>query len=615
VIGPSRAPSVGSVRRAIEFLTPEERRNGAFVLVLMLALALFEVLGVASVMPFLAVVGNPDLIETNSVLRWMYEVGGFGSVHQFQSMLGLGAFGLVVLSAGLRIATTYATGRWADMRRYSLSVRLLAKYLRQPYPFFLQRNPADLSKSLLSEVDAVVNYALKPAMELVAYGLVALVLLFLLMVADPALALLVGAVVGGFYSLVYLAIRGRLRRIGEERVRAGTQRFQTAAEAFGGIKDLKVMGREESYLHRFRPPAALDARNRYVQRTLAEVPKYVIEAVGFGAILVLTLVLLERRADLGEVLPILGLYAVAGYRLLPAVQRIYQSANSLRFAGPAVDAIYDDLVADCGHSSGESPHSSGGDRTDQEFLGTSVPQVAIGFDDVSFCYAGSEGFALRHVDVTIPVGSSVGFVGSTGAGKTTAVDLLLGLLTPTQGAITVDGVPLSDHRIPKWQKVIGYVPQAIYLADASIRDNIAFGIPGERVDHEAVERAARIARIHEFITEELPAGYDTYVGDRGVRLSGGQRQRIGIARALYHDPPVLVLDEATSALDTATEREIMEAVDGLRGQKTMVLIAHRLSTVEGCDQIVVLDRGRVAAVGGFDDLKRTSSAFRRIAVA
>ncbi len=609
----------GSVRKAVELLTPRERRRGLLVLGLMLVLALFEMLGVASVMPFLAVLGNPELVETNPVLATLYARGGFQSIQAFQVALGAGAFVLVVLSAALRIVTTYASARWVNMRRYSLAVRLLERYLRQPYPFFLNRNPADLTKSVLSEVDAVVNDALKPAMDLVSYGMVAVVIVVLLVVADPFLALLVTVVVGGLYGGVYLGVRGFLRRIGEERVAANRQRFQTAAEAFGGIKDLKVMGRERSYLQRFRPPAALDARNRYLQRALGDVPKYLIEAVAFGAILALALLLLTSRDDLGQVLPILGLYAFAGYRLLPAVQRVYQNASSLRFAGPAVDVIHADLVGggvpEGGEPTGEGKQVQGAGAGSRGGPPALVPREGIAFRDVSFRYPGADGYALRSVDLTIQVGSSVGFVGSTGAGKTTAVDLLLGLLLPTDGAVTVDGIPLVGDRIPGWQKVIGYVPQAIYLADASIRDNIAFGIPGERVDEAAVERAARIARIHDFIMEELPQGYDTYVGDRGVRLSGGQRQRIGIARALYHDPPVLVLDEATSALDTATEREIMEAVDGLRGQKTMVLIAHRLSTVEGCDQIVVLDRGRVAAVGGFDDLKRTSSAFRRIAVA
>lgn len=591
------------MRKILALLTPQEKRRGLLVSGMMLGLAVLETAGVASIMPFLAVLGNPELVETNAALRWIYERGGFESTDAFLFALGSGAFLLVVLSSAFRIGMTYAVGRYVRMREYALSARLLQAYLRQPYEFFLDRNSADLSKSLLGEVRQAVNLTIRPAMELISYGLVAGVLIVLLVVVDPMVAGSVALVVGVLYGAIYLGIRGIVRRMGRKRVAANRARYQAAAEAFGGIKDLKVLGREQAYLKRFREPAAEFARYEYLHTTLGVTPKFLIEAIAFGAILVLSLFLMATREDLGAVLPLLGLYAFAGYRLLPAAQHIFQSVSSLRFGGPAVDTIYEDLV---------------GLPPDEE---RSAPPVSltlkegIRFAQLSFRYPGADVYALRNIDLTISARTSVGFVGQTGAGKTTAVDLILGLLRPTHGTILIDEAPLEEVGVQAWQRTLGYVPQEIYLADGTIAENIAFGIDKDHIDRTAVERAAHLARIHGFVAHQLPHGYDTEVGERGVRLSGGQRQRIGIARALYHDPDVLILDEATSAVDTATERAIMDAVEGLAGRKTLIMIAHRLSTVERCDQIVVLDCGELVGIGSFDELKSSNETFRRLAVA
>ena len=591
------------IGKTLALLTPREKRQGILVFLMMVALAFFETAGVASIMPFLAVLGNPELVETNAALAWAYERGGFESTDRFLFALGVGAFILVVVSAGFRIAKTYVVNRYVENRDFSISTRLLQAYLRQPYAFFLDRNSADMSKRVLSEARQAVTLAIRPAMELVSYGLVAFVLVALLVVVDPVVAVVVALVVGGIYGIVYLSIRKLLRRIGTLRVEMNRARYQAAGEAFGGIKDLKVLGREDAYLNRFRVPAASFARYQYLKETLAAVPKYFIEAVAFGGILGLALFLMASREDLGAVLPLLGVYAFAGYRLLPAAQNIFKSLSSLRFGEAAVDTVYQDLVAD----PPPRPVAAGGAAlklTD-----------AIVFDSVKFTYPGAEHPALLDLELTIPARSSMGFVGQTGAGKTTAVDLILGLLQPTDGRMLVDGLTLEEVGLRRWQKAIGYVPQQIYLADASVASNIAFGVEPEHIDHQAVEKAARVARIHDFIVGHLREGYATEVGERGVRLSGGQRQRIGIARALYHDPQVLVFDEATSALDNRTERSIMEAVEELSGQKTLIMIAHRLSTVEACDQIVVLQDGRIKGTGSYKELKATSALFRSLAVA
>lgn len=600
----TRCHIVRIIKRILALLTPAERRRGFIVLGMMMILAVLETAGVASIMPFLAVLGNPALVETNSVLSWIFDRGGFESVESFLFLLGVAAFLLMVFSAFLRIGTTYAMNRFTHMRRYSLGTRLLQVYLRQPYEFFLNRNSANLSKSVLSEVDEVVNKVLKPGMELIAFGMITLVLVAFLVVLDPLLAMMVALIIGGAYGVIYLGVRGLLRRMGGDRVQANRERFTAASEAFGGIKDLKILGREQGYVTRFRGPARRYAQYASISNTLNAAPRYLIETIAFGGILVLALVLLRTRRDLGEVLPMLGLYAFAGYRLLPSAQRVYVAFGSLRYGLPAVDEIYDDLT--------EKPKTARKHAPVRDPLSLTE---GIRFDQVSFRYPAAELYVLRDLNVTIAARTVVAFVGETGAGKTTAVDILLGLLEPTEGRILIDGQPLTPENVRRWQSAIGYVPQEIYLADSPVLENIAFGLHPREIDREAVERAAKVANIHDFIIEDLPHGYDTEVGERGVRLSGGQRQRIGIARALYHDPPFLVMDEGTSAVDTATERAIMESVERLSREKTIVMIAHRLSTVERCDQIIVLERGQIRGIGNFQELKASNVTFRKLAVA
>ncbi len=561
-------------------LTPNERRRALLLLLLAIAMALVETCGVASVMPFLAVLGNPSLVETNPYLARAFELGGFADRNSFLIALGGVTLFLVVGAAAFRSFAQYAVFRYANMRRYSLSVRLFERYLGQPYEFFLGRNSAEIGARILSEVDQLVDGGIMPLVQMIAYGIVIAMLIGLMVLVDPSVAAVVTLVVGGFYAVIFLLSRKLLGRLGRERVIANQARFRTASEAFGGIKDIKLTGSEAAYLARFRVPAHAYASHKATNDTVSLVPRHLIEALALGGAIALALVLMLSRQDLGAVLPILGLYAVAGYRLLPAAQSVYNGLSRMRFNGAAVDAVVEDLKNTVAEGSGLA-------SAPMPFHG------AIRLDDVTYRYPGAARAALNGVQMEIAAGSAVGFVGATGAGKTTAVDLVLGLLAPSSGRILIDGVPLASDNRRAWQAKLGYVPQAIYLADASVAENIAFGVAGGAIDAAAVERAARMANIHEFVVS-LPSGYDTRVGERGVRLSGGQRQRIGIARALYRDPPVLVFDEATSALDNATEAAVMEAVGALHGRKTIIIVAHRLSTTRGCDRIFTFVDGRVS---------------------
>lgn len=579
-----------TARKTLSVLTPAERRRGGMVVLLMLATALMDVAGIASIAPFLAVLGDPALVETNPYLAQAHAMLGFTEPRVFLIALALLALIVLLGSTVLRAGSQYATTRYTTMLRHTIGRRLLEGHLRQPYAFFLRRNSVDLSKTIFTEVDAFVGTGLTPLANLVAYGSVALAILALLLIVDPQLALIVGLIVGGVYALVYGSIRGWLARIGQGRARANRERFKAAAEALGGIKELKILGREHTYLRSFEHASHRYARHVANSSLASGLPRFAMEAVGFGAMLLLALYLIADGADLGRVLPVLGIYVFAGYRLLPAAQNLYAAVTRIRFGGAAVDAVLADL--------NRLPPSA---TCVGKGAGPRLPlHCRIELRGVGFAYPGAAAPVLDDVTLSIPAGSAVGFLGATGAGKTTLIDVILGLLEPDRGAILIDGTPLDRSTVRAWQRGIGYVPQHIFLADETVARNIAFGIADGAADRSAVERAARLAQLHDFIMAELPQGYDTVIGERGVRLSGGQRQRLGIARALYHDPQVLVLDEATSALDHDTEAAVMHAIDGLAGRKTILMIAHRLETLRRCDMVVRLAHGAVAEIGSYD---------------
>ncbi|MDX9768260.1 MAG: ATP-binding cassette domain-containing protein [Ectothiorhodospiraceae bacterium] len=600
--GPARNMSLW--RKFSVLLTPRERRQGIWVLALMALTALIETAGVATFMPFFAVLGNPERIAASPLLAGIYDGLGFSSERRFLFAMGGGVFVLIVLGSISKLLTSYVQARYAYRRIHSIGLRLLAAYLHQPYTFFLSRHSAQLGKNILDETSHFADFVLVPLGQLLANAMLVILIVALLLIVDPVTAIAAASFLSVAYALTYLAIRPMLDRIGRERVNFNTQRFTSASEAIGGIKEIKLLGVADDYLRRFARPSLQYADLRTLLQLTGVSPKFVLEGVAFGGMLLLIGVLHVRHSDLGAVLPVVGLYALAGYRLLPAMQQIYYAFTGLRFGGAVIDALVNDLSA-------HEVVTSDRDGTLRDDMPPAKERIRL--EGVTYRYAGAAQPALRDIDVEIPVNTTVAFVGGTGAGKTTLVDILLGLLRPTTGQLQVDGRTIGDDEVTHWQRHIGYVPQTIFLADDSIAQNIALGIAPEHIDMAAVERAARVANIHDFIVQELPDGYRTTVGERGVRLSGGQRQRIGIARALYRDPEVLVLDEATSAVDNLTEQAIMDALENLAHCKTIILIAHRLSTVQHCDRIWLLERGRVIADGTYESLLETSMQFRRLA--
>jgi ABC-type bacteriocin/lantibiotic exporter with double-glycine peptidase domain len=581
-------------------LDRREQSRALLLLAMILASGFVESVRVASIVPFVAVIADASVLESNPYLAAAYRWWGFESPRAFLFVLGLGVLVLTLGSLAFTALTSWATIRFSTMRNYRLSRDLFAIYLSHPYEWFLSRHSADLGRSALDEVKLVIGCAVMPFLSLITGCVMGTFMVGLLIIADPLLAVIVTLALGGGYALIYLASRKYLTRIGEERVEANRQRYRISLEAFGAIKDVKALGLEKTFFSRFEQPSRRFVTRQAASSVIGQMPQYGIQALAFTIVLLIVWYQLAVHEDVSRALPVIALYAVAGSRLMPALQKIYASVSKLRYARPALDALHRDLT---------EVHArdirTGKDEPAQP-LGL---KKELKVSEVSYRYPGSTTQALHGVSLRVPAGAAVGLVGQTGAGKTTLVDVILGLLEPESGLLSVDGVPVTEANRRAWQRTIGYVPQDIFLADNTVAANIAFGVAPRDIDMAAVERAARIANLHDFVTDELEQEYSTLVGERGVRLSGGQRQRIGIARALYRDPDLLIMDEGTSALDNITERAVMEAVNNLARAKTIILIAHRLTTVRTCDCIFLLEHGRLSASGTYDELVTRSKRF------
>jgi len=597
---------IKAYRKLLEIMDPSERRRFWALVVITFFLSLVEAASVLSILPFLQLLANPEVIQTNQALARIYEIGGFETTRQFMIATGAAVFAVTVVGLFLKMGTVWLTTRFSLMRSYSISSRLMTGYLHQPYDWFLSRHSSDLGSSVLVEVDRLVAEALLPAMRLIPETFSVVLLVGALCFMEPSIAIGGAVLLGGSYGLIFLGVRRLLMRLGEQRLAANKARFHAVQEATGGLKELKILGLEAGFLTRYRDAAFIMANVQTKTQITLNLPRYALEAVAFGGMILLVLVLLVRGdGDLTSLVPTLGLIAAIGLRLIPALQQIYNRSSTLRQAQPVVDQIYTDLMA-------LDPQVLV-DRVKQEDRPPLSLANQLVLENIHYKYPTAEASALNGLTLEIPANSTIGVVGGTGAGKTTVIDIMLGLLSPAEGEMRVDGTLIDADAVRAWQKTLGYVPQTIFLSDTTVAENIAFGVPRADIDMAAVERAGKMSALHDFVMSELPQGYDTEVGERGVRLSGGQRQRIGIARALYHDPSTLILDEATSALDNLTEAAVMEAVRNIAGQKTIVMIAHRLSTVRNCDTIFLLRHGQVAAAGTYDELVTNNDEFRRMA--
>ncbi len=592
-----------TLNKILFLLTPEERKRAILLLTMILIMALLDTIGVASIMPFIAVLTNPGIVEKNLFLQFLYEkskIFGISNVDEFIIFLGILVFFVLIISLSFKSLTIYAQLRFAQMREHSIGKRLLESYLSQPYSWSLSRNSADFSKTILSEVNLIIQQAITPMITLLANGAVAIAILILLIIVDPYIALLIICTLGLAYWIIYKLIRKYLKNIGEERLKVNQLRFTSVNEVFGAGKEVKLGGLESNYIDKFGKTSKIFAKHQASMKVLAQLPRYGIEAIGFGGMILFTLYYLLQSNSFSNALPLIALYAFGGYRILPALQQSYNSISNLRFAGPALDNLCEELKLNRKNLS-------------KKFINTLPFEKNIILKNISYNYPNTKQTSIKNINMEISACSIIGLVGATGSGKTTTADILLGLLEPQGGKLEVDGKVINDNNLKSWQKCIGYVPQHIFLSDDTIAANIALGFDLNNIDQNAIEKSAKVANLHEFITNELPEGYKTIIGERGVRLSGGQRQRLGIARAIYTNPKVLVLDEATSALDNLTEKFIMDSINKLRKNTTIILIAHRLTTIKNCDKIFLLEDGKLTNQGSYEELINLSNLFSKYA--
>ena len=563
-------------------LSRTERRSAIGLSGMMFVSMLLETLSIGAVIPALILLTQGNLTRKHPGLQPILDLLG-NPTHE-QLIVG----GMLLLVGVYLFKTLFqALLIWRQMRfsfgvQSDLSQRLFTTYLRQPYAFHLRRNSAELILNVINEVRLFADHGIQPALLLVTEVLVLIGLCSLLLAVEPLGTMIAVSVMGAAAWGFHRFTRARIARWGEARQVHDTLRMQHLQQGLGSAKEVKLLGREDDFLERYRTHNMQAARIGERQMTLLQLPRLWLELLAVVGLAMLVITMLAQGRSLDVVLPTLGLFGAAAFRLTPSANRILGALQSLRFSRPAVDLLGVELSLPA-----SEPLVS---REPRRPLAN-----ALELRQVTYVYEGAEDPAVTDVSLDIQRGELIGFVGASGAGKSTLVDIILGLLTPTSGSVVADGRDIRED--PRnWQDQIGYVPQSIFLTDDSLRRNVAFGLADKQIDDAALRRAIRAAQLEELVAS-LPEGVETVVGERGVRLSGGQRQRIGIARALYHNPAVLVLDEATSSLDMATERGVMKAVTALHGEKTILIVAHRLSTVARCDRLYKLEGGRIVEVG------------------
>jgi ATP-binding cassette, subfamily B, bacterial PglK len=587
--------------KILSLLSAPDRRHLYGLALVMVVMGLLEVAGIGSILPFIAAVANMDTVLANRYLRYLYDLLGFGSRESFVIFLGSAVLALLITRNLFFAVANWLVSRFTFRWRRNLSQQLLDRYLMQPYAWFLTRNTVELRRKVLSEAERVVGTVILPGIQVVTSAIISTCIVTLLFVIDHEVALVVTGTLGGSYLLLYGLVYRKLSRLSQKAQQARRTQFKVASEAFDGIKELKLFGKEGVFVEEYSRWARRNARLETISRAISQVPRYGIEMLAVSGVMGFILYLVATRQNLSPWMPILVVYVVSGYRMLPAMQQIFSGFTTMQYNIPILDALHADFTGL--HSAPGRPPSAdsrpGFGRID-----------SIALHDVAFRYPQGADPAISNLDLLVERNTTVGLVGPTGSGKTTLVDIVMGLLKPLAGELAVNGIAVTPGNVADWQARIGYVPQHIFLFDDTVARNVAFGVPDAEIDYAALEKALKIANLHDYVMHALPDGYDSVLGQRGIRLSGGQMQRIGIARALYRNPEILVLDEATSALDGVTESAVMDAIQRLSHKLTIIIIAHRLNTVRNCDIIHFVDNGRVICSGSYTDLADSCGPFQ-----
>ena len=594
---------INLIKHLFSLLTSRQRRQFFALQILVVFMAVAETAGVASIIPFMALVGNMSQLQEDTFIAQIYQTSGVNSETQFLFLLGFGVLGMLFIATLISSYTIWTLSMFSNKIGAEIADRLYTHYLKQGWLFHASGSSALLTKKIAIESMRVTTGILLPLMHVNAKTILALLMISSIFIYDPMVAIIIFSIFALAYSVLFTVVRMRLQKNGRIISMVNEQRFRLMNEGFGGIKDVLLLGRDTDFIERFNKTGISLAKSLGTNDALGTVPRYIMELVAFGSMIAVVLYLIANyEGNLGVILPILSVYALAGVKLLPAFQSVYTSIAKIRAHSPAFESIQDDLT----HSKSTKFSTSNSEGV------VLIPQKKISLENVTFKYPNKEEKALNNLNISIPVNSIVGIVGPSGSGKSTLVDILLGLIKPQQGQLKIDENIIDSKNCRSWQNTIGFVAQNIFLSEGSISENVAFGIPKDQINQNQVHRALKLAHLDDLV-KSFEDGIHTRVGERGIQLSGGQRQRIGIARALYYKAEVLVFDEATSSLDGITEKMIMEAIHNFSGQKTIIMIAHRLKTVQKCDQIFFVDKGRVIDKGTYQELIKTNEQFKNMA--
>ena len=592
------------LKKLFFLLTPSQRKRFYALQILVTLMAIVEIFGVASIVPFMALVGDMNQLQQDTFVAEIYQSSGINSESEFVFLLGLCVLFILLVSTLISMFTIWKLSMFAHKIGTEIADRLYTHYLRQGWLFHASGSSAQLTKKIATETLRVTGAVLVPLVHVNAKIILAVLMSLSIFIYDPKVAIIGLTLFALTYFLLFRGVRMRLARYGLAVSEVNEQRFRLMNEGFGGIKDVLLLGRDNDFIKRFNKTGNTLAYSQGTSTALIQAPRYLMELIAFGSMIALVLYLIiTHSGNLGMILPILSVYAIGAIKLLPAFQQIYSSVAVIKANIAAFESIQYDL-------DNSFKTKSVIQKTKQNYL---YPKNKISLENISFKYPNKQDMALNELSMSIPVNSVIGIVGPSGSGKSTLIDILLSLIKPHKGMLKIDDKIINDENCRSWQNAIGFVAQSIFLSEGTIAENVAFGIPRDEIDQEQVEKVLKLAHLTELL-ETLNDGMHTRVGERGVQLSGGQRQRIGIARALYHKAEVLVFDEATSSLDGITEKMIMEAIHNFSGKKTIILIAHRLKTVEKCDQIFFIDKGKVADQGTYKELIEKNEHFKNMAI-
>ena len=582
-----------NIKKIYDILDIKEKKKTIKLFSLILFTAILDSLGIVSVFPFVSLLLNPDLIETNFFFKFLFLKANYISIADYKSFLfffGILVFFFLIISLLVKAFTQFYQNKFIFFQEHKLSIRLLNRYLKENYSWFLNNNSSELGRSIVSEVSSVIHQSLTSLINLSAQIILVILITLALISIEPVVTLCVLITLISVYLLILIIFKKKLRLIGKSRLILDKQRFYLLNELFSSIKLVKLKNLESTYLNIFSETSKEYASNTATSSLIGFLPKTFIEIFIFGGLILFVLILISIEKSFTNFIPLISLYGFAGYRLIPSLQQIYLSITQIRSSKSMLDNLHKNLMS-----------------LDKKNFSVNLESKKIHLNkvlklkEVSFYYPKSNKLILNKISLEIPAYKKIGIIGSTGSGKTTLIDIMLGLLEPSSGSLIVDGITINENNNHNWKKNLGYVAQDIYLADASIESNIAFGYSGKNINRSLVERAAKIANIHDFIIS-LPNNYNTIAGERGVRFSGGEKQRIAIARALYNRPDVLVLDETTSSLDHVTEKLIMDDIFNNNKNITIIKVAHRLNTIQNCDLIFHVKNGSIKFTGQYKDI-------------